>query len=271
MSAIRLAAFDLDGTLLGDDLLTLRPRVQRAIAAALARGIHVTLATGRRFTSTRPFAEQLGITAPLICYQGAWIQALGDAAPRHTTSLPDAVSHAALALGAAEGWHTLLYTGGELILDALIYDDTFYRTLLAEEYAVGVPWQEALAGRPADKVLFTAEPDDIPAIGVQLRALLGDQAEIVRTHARFIEVIPAGVSKGRALAWLADYLSIPQAEVLAVGDQENDLEMIRWAGVGVAMGNADEQVRRAADWIAPSWDEDGAACALERFAGLEFE
>jgi len=78
-------------------------------------------------------------------------------------------------------------------------------------------------------------------------------------------VVPQGVDKGKGLAWLADHLGIPQASVMAVGDQENDLAMVRWAGIGVAMGNAIPALQRAADWVAPPLDEEGAAAALERF------
>ena len=81
----------------------------------------------------------------------------------------------------------------------------------------------------------------------------------------FIEVVPLGVDKGAALAWLAQHFDIPREEVLAAGDQENDLAMIKWAGVGVAMGNATPPVQKVADWIAPPVTEDGAAVLLERF------
>ncbi len=261
---IRLVAFDLDGTLIGPDTV-LRPRVERAIAETQARGIEITLATGRKFSATRPFAERLGITAPLICYQGGWIQAPGDAAPLYRVPLPEAVTLEVLALSASEGWHTILYADGEVFLDEVRYAEDFYRALLGETFAVGVPWREALASRAADKVLFAAEPDAIPAMGARLRARLGDRAEVVRSHARFVEVIPADVSKGRALAWLSAHLEIAQSAVMAVGDQENDLAMVRWAGVGVAMGDAVPELRRAADWVAPSWRDDGAAVALARF------
>ncbi len=261
---IRLVACDLDGTLMGHDQ-QFSPRLRRALHAVQQRGVIVTLATGRMFSATRPFAAQLRITAPLICYQGGWIQAPEDESPQFRVPLSLSVTQDALSLGAAEHWHTVLYADGAIYLQEQTYPQKFYEMLLGVTTAVGLPWEDVLAEHTPDKVLFVAEPEAIPAMSRRLRLQIGSRAEVVRSHAMFVEVVPRGVDKGRALAWLAEALHIPQAETLAIGDQENDLAMIRWAGVGVAMGNADAAVRQAADWIAPSLAEDGAAQALEKF------
>jgi hypothetical protein len=81
----------------------------------------------------------------------------------------------------------------------------------------------------------------------------------------FVEVNPLGADKGSALKMLAADLGIPRERVMAIGDQGNDATMIEWAGLGVAMGNANEVTQAVADWIAPHIDEDGAAVAIERF------
>jgi hydroxymethylpyrimidine pyrophosphatase-like HAD family hydrolase len=98
-----------------------------------------------------------------------------------------------------------------------------------------------------------------------MRAAFDEQIHIVPSHPYMVEGLPAGVDKGQGLAWLADYCGIPQTAVLAVGDNDNDVPMILWAGVGVAMGNASPAARAAADWVAPPVAEDGAAAALEKF------
>jgi hydroxymethylpyrimidine pyrophosphatase-like HAD family hydrolase len=89
--------------------------------------------------------------------------------------------------------------------------------------------------------------------------------EVVRSHAMFVEGNPLGVSKEDALRRLAVHLGIPQAQVMAIGDQGNDAGMIAWAGVGVAMGDGSPAAKAVADWIAPPLAEDGAAVAIERF------
>lgn len=265
---IRLAAFDLDGTLMGEDQ-QIHPAVRAALAAAQARGVVVTLATGRMFTATRPFARALGITAPLLCCQGGWIQAPGDPAPRYRRTLPAALAAEVLLRADAQGLHAILYADGQLFISQLRHSDSFYASLLGDHFTVGESWAEILRMHQADKVLLVAEPESIPAIGDSLRQWVDGQADVVRSHASFIEVVPSAVSKGSGLAWLSAHLGISREAVLAVGDHENDLSMIRWAGTGVAMGNAVETVLAAADWVAPSVADDGAAAALERFVMAE--
>lgn len=260
---IRLAAFDLDGTLMGADQ-QIRPRVRQAIARARNQGVIVTLATGRMFSATLPFARELKVTAPLICYQGGWIQA-PDAEVMHRIPLPKDLARAAIDLGTAKEWHTVLYADGHLFVQTLQHPLAFYDALLGAGVSVGESWEAILAAHTADKVLFVAEPEQIPAMARVLNARFAGLADIVQSHAMFVEVVPKGVDKGAALAWLAGHFGIPQASVLAAGDQENDLAMVKWAGVGVAMGNAVPAVKDAADWIAPPVTEDGAVAILERF------
>jgi len=260
---IRLAAFDLDGTLMGTDQ-KIRPRVLEAVTRAQAQGVIVTLATGRMFSATVRFARELYVTAPLLCYQGGWIQAL-DGPVLRRIALPAPAAQAAIALGEAEGWHTLLYADGQLFVHEFLHPVAFYDALLGSGVIVGQSWETILAAHEVDKVLYVAEPEQIPAMAEVLQRRFAGVAEIVRSHARFIEVVPLGADKGSALAWLAQHFGVQQENVLAAGDQENDLTMIQWAGVGVAMGNATPSVKKIADWIAPPVTEDGAATLLERF------
>ncbi len=261
---IRLAAFDLDGTLMGEDQ-RFSPRVRQAIAAAQRRDVVITLATGRMFAATRAFAEDLEITAPLICYQGGWVQSVADDEPQHRIPLSKGITQNTLSLARDEGWHTVLYADGHVYLREKLYAPSFYERLLGADITVGRPWMEILAEHVPDKVLFIAAPEAIPEMAQTLKRYFEGEAEIVQSHAKFIEVVPLGATKGMALAWLASHLEIPQSEVMAVGDQENDLSMVAWAGVGVAMGNATPQVQTAADWVAPPLSADGAAIAIERF------
>lgn len=260
---IRLIAFDLDGTLMGPDQ-TISPRVQAAIARAQAQDIVVTLATGRMFSTTRVFAHTLNISAPLICYQGGWIQAL-DSDVLHRISLPKSLAQQATGLGDAQGWHTVLYADGKLYIREMLYAPDFYDAWLAPDVTVVNHWEDVLATHTVDKVLYVAEPEHIATMARILNQHFANSAEVVQSHEMFVEVVPQNVDKGTALAWLAQHLDISQAEVLAAGDQGNDLAMVKWAGIGVAMGNAISAVKQVADWVAPSVTEDGAAVLLERF------
>lgn len=261
---IRLAAFDLDGTVMGADQ-RISPRVRATLAAAQARGVVVTLATGRMFSTVLPYALDLNIAAPLVACQGGWIQWPHADTPLLRIPLPVEIAHDAIALADEHDWHTVLYADGGIYLRELRESPTFYEALLGLDNAIIPDWQQVLATHTPDKVLFVAESEDIPAMGEVLRAAFDGRAQVFRSHARFIEVVPLGVDKGAGLAWLAAHLGIAREEVLAAGDQENDIPMMQWAGIGVAMGDAPEPVRAAANWIAPALDEDGVAEALERF------
>ncbi len=261
---IKLAAFDLDGTLMNGEQ-HISTRVRHALADARAQGVIVTLATGRMFAATVPFARDLQIDAPLLCYQGAWIQGLDDAQPRYRISLPVPLTQEVLDLAESQAWHTVFYADGLIFLRETRYSDAFYAALLGDEYMLVDSWNVVIHQHTPDKILFVADPEEIPAMGQRLNAQLGTRAEVVRSHARFVEVGPKNANKGTGLAWLTEQLGVPREAVMATGDQENDLAMVRWAGVGIAMGNADPLVKQAADWVAPSIEDDGAAVALERF------
>ena len=262
---VRLLALDLDGTLMDDSMVIKSDRVRRAITAAQARNVVVTLATGRMLDFTRPFAEALGITAPLICYQGGLIQAPGADAPIYRATMEPALIRQVLALKVQRGWHFVLYAGDDVFLDERRHPDQFYRDMLGERLV----WVDNLSLVPERhepiKFLVFVEPDKAEGVLAELRQRFAGQMELTRSHAKIVEGNPLGVSKGDALRRLAKHLGIPQAEVMAIGDQENDMPMITWAGFSVAMGNGSPAVKAAADWVAPPVTEDGAAIAIERF------
>ncbi len=258
---IRLIALDIDGTLAGDDH-RISDRTRKAIAHARERGIAVTLATGRMFAATLPYAEAIGIDAPLICYQGGWVQGMGGPV-LHRTPLGEELARSALDLGRERGWHTVLYADGRLFLRRIVHPQRFYQRLLGPDPTVVTSLTSLLETLTADKVLYVANPEQISGMARELEARFAGTAEVVQSHAKFVEVVPLEVNKGRALAWLADYLQVDRREVMAVGDQQNDLPMLQWAGMGVAMGNAVGAVKAIADWIAPTVTEDGAAIAIE--------
>jgi Cof subfamily protein (haloacid dehalogenase superfamily) len=257
----RLIALDLDGTLV-DLSFQFSPRVKHAIAQAQQRGIAITLATGRSPISTRPFAEELNIRVPLICYQGGLI-AQRDGHVLHRASLDRNLAAQVIEFAQARNWHVNLYQDGWLYLTELRHPVWFYESLLNPQSQL-VPDLYALLDHDPDKVLIVAEGngDEILA---ELSARFDGRMQIVRSHDLFIEANPLGVDKGNGLAWVADYLGVPQSQVMAVGDQDNDVPMVAWAGLGVAMGNGSLACKAAADWVAPPFEEDGAAAAIERF------
>ncbi len=263
MAHYDLIAFDLDGTLM-EDGRPFSPRVRRAVAEARACGAHVTVATGRSYASTRPFAQDLEITEPLICYQGGLIvQPAGQIL--HRIALQRHLAARVLALAEERAWHVVLYLDGQVYVREWRHPDAFYTAMINPGAQHVTDWR-ALLDRDPDKVLLIADnPEQADVMYTEMQYQFCGLTQVMRSHALFVEANPLEVDKGAGLAWLANYLSVPRARVMAVGDHDNDAPMLAWAGLGVAMGNASPACKAAADWIAPTVSQDGVAAAIERF------
>lgn len=262
----QLLALDLDGTVFGHDLF-IAPEVIRAIDAAQSRGVHVTLATGRMFGATLPFAMQLRIRDPLICYQGALIRHPLTGEIYEHVGMPGALAAEAVELLLAADRFVIAYIDERLCIAGRRPELEVYLSLHPEgaEVVVAPDLAAMVAADPPTKLLFVADPPIVEHEMVRLVARFGDQLSVVRSHAIFGELTALGINKGTALAALAAHLGIPREQVVAIGDQENDLPMITWAGLGLAMGNAIPAVRQAADAIVPSIDEAGVAWAIRHY------
>ena len=256
----RLLVCDLDGTLL-DRPPDLDPALVAGLRRAMERGLIISIATGRMPRGTERYRDELGITAPMIFYNGALVRDHGTGRDLMALTLPrgilwqahDAFAHAPV--------------------DPLFYrDDRLY--CLAESFQVraysdqqAVPLEvidapgEFLRLGGFAKGLFIGHPQSLPTVRADVEAAVGDAARLVMTRRDYLEMIPPAASKGTALRFLASQLGVALGETIAVGDQENDLEMIRAAGLGVAMPSAPETVRTAASRVAPP-DEEGGLLAL---------
>lgn len=266
----RLIVLDLDGTAIVDGQLP-SPAVRAAIAAAQRCGTHVVFATGRNYHSARKFAAACDLRSPLICFQGSLIKEVdGAQATLLTRFLPAEPLAEACALAESLDLQFDLYTEDRIYRTRELYPQAFY-DLWFELPAERTPTlAEALqriaaAGQQPIKGIFIAQPAEHDRLAPQLQARFAGRLGVLRSHPLFLEVLAPQASKGDAAAFLAARYGIPREEVIAVGDAENDLSMIAWAGLGVAMGNAAPAVLAAADWVAPSVYEDGVATVIERF------
>ena len=264
----RLIALDLDGTLL-DRAARISPGNAAAIAACVAAGATVAVATGKLFVSVREMVAALGLTGPQILTNGAVIVHAADGAIRRVRPLPGAAARRVVAALAARGLPAAAYTphaihtpAPDLRLDIL--------RRLHEPPPVVVPDLAARAtvdGRPFVKILTVLEQADpaTPDQEAALRAMFAPALTVVRTSPHFVEFLAPGVDKGEALLWLAAHLGIPPAATLAVGDSYNDVPLLQAAGLGVAMGHAPPAVQAAAAAITADNDHDGVAAALRRY------
>lgn len=260
---IKLLALDLDGTIV-TDMHDIPPRVQAAIEAASAQGVQVVLATGREYPVSRKFIELLGLSTLIICYQGALIYdpVAGQAIAAETIPLP--LAHRLIDQARDQQLALHLYVGHQAFVEA---PTTLSRSLLHRAGIVPAEVEDLkqVIESPPLKGLIAHPAMETGAAAARLAKALSPELSVFRSHAELIEVTSPNVSKGHALATLAGHYGIPQSQVMAIGDQDNDIEMIAWAGLGVAMGNASAGAKAAADHVAPAIGEDGAAWAIEQF------
>ena len=263
---VRLLALDLDGTLLGSDRI-IRPRVRSAVAEAIESGVIVTIATGRMYRSTLPFATSLGIVAPIICYQGAYVRDLParDGTPGrlllHRT-MPGVVAREAIGWARARGFDPHVNVDDRLVMQADATSAEDYERLsgIGAEFVEDLP--AAIRG-PVTKVLAVGRAPLPEQWLAEARAVFEGRAQVTVSHPEYLEWNAPGVTKGRAVRWLARRLGIPLAETMAIGDQYNDAEMLAEVGHGVAMGDSPEAVRVAARHVTATIAQDGAALAIE--------
>jgi Cof subfamily protein (haloacid dehalogenase superfamily) len=259
----KLLAADLDGTLMGDDF-TISPRVKAAIHQAIEQGVYVTLATGREYSTAIEYARELKITTPLICYQGGQIRDPSSGEVLRSVTMPRALAEEAIRLARARHWTLCLYVGDRIYLDEIARPSGFSEFLIGVDVHYVPDLATVLDSEPI-KFILIADEAQADCIEEELRARMDGRLNIVRSHRFFVEGNPLQATKGQALARLAELLGVARSEVMAIGDQGNDADMVAWAGLGVAMGNAVPQVKAVADYVAPSVDEDGVAVVIERF------
>lgn len=262
----RLVALDLDGTVIDDDLVV-SDAVQRAVYAVQAQGVHVTLATGRPFYATLPFAQQLHITEPLICYQGAMIRHPVTQEILTHVGMPTDLAAEAITLLLRENIYVIVYIDERLWVTERRSELDTYLELHPDvaEIVVVNDLPAVVAADSPTKLLLVADPGVIERQVARLADIFDGRLAVIRSHTMFGELTALGISKGNALSQLATSLEIPREQVLAVGDQENDLSMIEWAGLGLAMENAVPIVRDAAAAVVPSVRDAGVAWALEHY------
>jgi hydroxymethylpyrimidine pyrophosphatase-like HAD family hydrolase len=275
---IRLLALDIDGTIIGHDF-AISDRMVAAVQGAVARGVRVSLATGRMPSSAVVYANRLGLTEPIIGHQGGLVRAMPKVRERvvdlvpgvrgrvgpilHHEPMPAAVVREAIEWCRANGLDPHVNTLEELIVwrDDPSFED--YSAYLGSHAEV-VPDLVAAIRRPMTKVISVGEPPLPTSLYPIAKAYFAGRADATLSHPRFLEFVAPGVSKGRAVAWLAHRAGVPLSQVMAIGDAYNDLEMIADAGHGAAVASAPPAVRLAARYIAAPVEEDGSAALIEQ-------
>ncbi len=252
----RVLVCDLDGTLLLDPP-DLDPDLVEGCRRAVERGLIFSIATGRMPPGAERYIAELGADGPGVFYNGALVRDPEDGRDLMRLTLPRGLIWRAHEVFAHAPVNPLFYRDDQLYC----LDESWAARLYAEEQAVPLE----VIDEPADflcmggfvKTLFIGHPETLPIVRDELARAVGGEARLVMTRRDYLEMIPPTASKGAALRVVADHLGVPLEEIVAVGDQENDLEMIRAAGLGVAMPQAPEAVRAQAGRVAPTPDKGG--------------
>lgn len=261
---IKLIAVDLDGTLLNSKH-ELSEANEKALQDAMAQGVQVVLATGKTFASAEALIVRLNLTTPGIYNQGLAVYN-SDGSLRHQQTLDPALARRVITFAEDRGFLVLAYSGSRLLMRS----DNYVAEKMAEYGEPPVefvgPLLNVLDDTPINKLLLAGDPRRVKALRWQLGMQFEAQLTFVDANVTgIIEVLPPGASKGRALVALLRTMGVSPEHVLAIGDGENDTDMLRAAGIGVAVGNADARLKAVADHVVASNDEDGVAEAVRRF------
>jgi hypothetical protein len=264
---IELIALDIDGTLIGDDLV-IGVDTRAAVRSAVARGVTVSIVTGRMVSSAMQFARELGLVAPVVGYQGGLIRAMPEPG---STRLGKLLHHRPIS---AETAQAIVRWTRERGLDPHL--NHLERFILraddpnADDYSAFMGARAELVAdlatsirHPVTKVLAVGEPPGPTDLAPIARERFKGVADVTISHPKFLEFVAPGVSKGRAVRWLARRLRIQLGATLAIGDQWNDIEMLGEVGHGAAMPSAPPEVQAVARYIAPPLAEEGVARMIE--------
>jgi Cof subfamily protein (haloacid dehalogenase superfamily) len=265
--AFDLGAFDLDGTVLRRNLRITRKTVS-ALQGLRERGMRLVVATGRRFEDAREHAGRLGFTDddPVICYGGSMVRTIEGETLLHR-KLPRDLGVEVLEWADSRNLHARIFVDGRII--------TSPDTPAALEHLRSYPEPDvSIVDSPADwlrdggeeptKLVIVDFPDDIGGWLEEAQKTFSGRLFVTRSLPHYVEVGGLEGTKSKALGFLCGRWGIEQERVLAFGDADNDIDMLRFAGRGVAVGGMTGEVREAADEVVPGVDEDGVAGYVER-------
>lgn len=264
-----LGAFDLDGTVLGRDL-EISDRTVAAMRDLRGLGMRLVVATGRRYESAVEHAGRLGFKDedPLICYGGSMVRRLNGETLLHRT-LPKKASLEVLEWAAGRGLHARIFVDGRVIASADSPAAIKFMRRLEGPGVVAVDspseWLES-GGEEPTKLVIVDKPDGVEDWLGEARDAFRGKLFVTRSLPHYVEIGSLEGTKSGALRYLCERWGIDASRVIAFGDADNDVDMLRFAGRGVAVGPMTAEVRAAADEVVPGVEKDGVAVYLEKLS-----
>ena len=261
----KLLAFDLDDTLLNEEFKISAGNVQSLRRAAEA-GLIITIATGRMYRSAVPFARQLGINIPLITYHGALIKnaVSGEVIWHRPVPLEESMDIAQHAQ--EKGYHLNLFIDDRLhVAEENDFTRLYQKIARVDLQVVGNLRDFLEREQITPTKMNIAAPHTMPAVMADMRENFGHRVHVTLARPDFLEITHGEATKGRALRHLTEEAGFEREEVAAIGDSLNDVDMLEYAGTGVAVANAREEVKQVAQVITRSNLEDGVAYFVDNY------
>jgi Cof subfamily protein (haloacid dehalogenase superfamily) len=246
----------------------LRPRTREALLAAQAAGMRVVIVTGRMFQSVRRYMVEAGLGGLVVCYQGAVVADSETGEFLRHVPIPLELAREAIAAVEEEGFPLNCYVGDELYVARKTPESESYagfQNLEIHEVGSLLDWLD----EPPTKLVVVGERHLLDDLGVRMRERFGGRMFIAKSLPFFLEFANPGVSKGSGLGFVAEREGFTRAETVGFGDGENDIELLEWAGYGVAVDNADDRLKAIADFVCPPVGEEGVAQVIEALLSVE--
>ncbi len=262
--AIKLFVTDLDGTLLPTGTKVSEKNIQ-AVRDAVTAGVTVTIATGRMYRATLPVARAIGVDVPIITYNGALIRTL-EGETLYSNFLDPELVGEVMDFFEARKWHLQSYSRDQLYFPEYNECAAFYEEAQQMKGNV-VGWKGLREHREETAKLLSISSGEaetherVEAVKAQFEGRL----DVMSSQPRYTEIVSPGISKAAAIEQLAKKMGIGRGEIMAIGDSDNDLPMLRSAGKSIAMGNALSRVKEVCDYVTGSCEEDGFAEAVYRY------
>ncbi len=264
-----LVAVDLDGTL-ADEHNRCSAADLRALHAVAERGAYVVIASGRMHAATERFWREAGLNAPILSYNGAMVKHPRDGLVWFHLTVPAPLADEIVDFCETGGYHLNYYLNDHLY----VREETPWSRLYHQRTGSVIEPVGSLTrfrGQSPTKLILIDTPETTDKLREMFRERFGERLHILKSNDEYLEFMHPGADKARTLRRLAYQMGVPRERVLAIGDGNNDIPMMRWAGYAVAMGNAKLAVKELAHWVAPPIEQNGLAVALVEIFGLNRE
>ena len=264
MAAVKMITIDLDGTLLRSDG-TVSDHTVAVLQQARKKGVVTAIATGRMYQTARPYGERLQLgDSPLLLFSGGLIETMESKKVLYQKGIPEEDSRPLLALAKEKGWQMQTYIDDVLRVaeDGPWIKD--YQRITRCAYDVCGDAFYTPQGA-CNKILSRGEHDELEKRRDLIEERFPGRFNILFSAPTFLEIMPPGIDKGQGIRRLGELYGIGTESIMALGDSQNDLDMLKAAGLPVAMANASDEVKAAAAYVTASNDDDGVAAAVEKF------